>query len=144
MLYCLKHKLANKKCKCDPRDLVSVTDNMIPVLLQAESLELQTASAFCLTETHIINNNTLVQAEVNFRCIYPDVLLQDLPSGWYWTDYITIDSQAICSCLSYESEYVDTGMSLEEFVNGVINDLLGYLETRDKDGLRSILLLSNS
>jgi hypothetical protein len=56
--------------------------------------------------------------------------LQDLPSGWYWTDYIAIDNNAICSCIVYESEYVDTGvMSLEEFVEGVINNLLGYLAT---------------
>ena len=68
-----------------------------------------------------------------------------MPSGWCWTDYITIDNKAICSCLSYEAEYVDTGvMSLEEFVESVINDLLDYLATRQKDGLMSVLTLIES
>lgn len=35
-------------------------------------------------------------------------------------------------------------MSLEEFVNGVINDLLKYLETFEKGGLLSVLTLLES
>ena len=144
MLYCLKcKKLANKKHKCDISDLISVTKNMIPVAnIIDNSLGLQVASAFFLADTH---NHTLVEAGVYFKRIYPEVLLQDLPSGWYWTDYITIDNKAICSCLSYEAEYVDTGaMSLVQTIESVINDLLGYLATRDKDALQAILTLIES
>jgi hypothetical protein len=116
---------------------------MIPVALIADSLGLQVASAFCLTETH--KKSTSVQAELYFKCVYPDELLQDLPTGWYLTDYITLENRVLCSCLSYEAEYVDTGsMSLDEFVNGVINSLVRYLETRNKGGLMSVLTLIES
>lgn len=123
---------------CNAKHLISATDNMIPVLLQAHNLGLQVASAFSITESH-----DLVGAYVYFRCLYPDVLLQELPSGWYLTDYITIDNQAICSCLSYETDYIDK-KSLDKVIASAINSMLRYLETRDKDGLRSILLLSDS
>jgi hypothetical protein len=142
-LYCLKHKFTNKKCKCAVSRLISVTDNMIPVALIADSLGLQVASAFCLTETH--KKFTSVQAELYFKCTYPEELLQDLPNTWYWTDYITLEHKVLCSCLSYEAEYVDTGaMSLDEFVDGVINSLVGYLETFEKGGLMSVLTLLES
>lgn len=113
---------------------------MLPVALIADSLGLQVASAFCLTDTH-----NLVEAGVYFKHIYPEVILQDLPNGWYLTDYISIDGVAICSCLSYEADYVDTGvMSLEEFIESAINSLLEYLSTRNKDGLRAVLTLLES
>lgn len=138
-LYCLNCKefieSTNKKCKCKTSDLISVTKNMLPVALIADSLGLQVASAFCLK-----NKYNQVEAGVYFKCTYPDVLLQDLPSSWYWTDYITIDNRAICSCLSYEADYVDSER-LEEFIDGVINDLIEYLNTRDKNGLKAVLTL---
>ena len=100
-------------------------------------------SAFCLTDTH--NHHTLVESGLYFKHTYPEVLLQDLPSGWYFTDYIAVETnKAICSCIAYESEYIDNGESLEEFVEGIINDLTRYLGTRDKDTLRAIMLLSKS
>jgi len=112
---------------------------MLPVVHIIDDLGLQVASAFCLT-TH-----SSVEAGVMFKCIYPEILLQDLPTGWYWTDYISIDGVAICSCLSYEAEYVDTGvMSLVQTIERVINDLIGYLDARNKDGLMSVLTLLES
>lgn len=92
MLYCIScHKWANNRNhKCNINSLISVTKNMLPVALKVDSIGLQVASAFCLTDTH---NHNLVEAGVYFKCLYPEVLLQDLPSGWYWTDYITIDKQ---------------------------------------------------
>lgn len=147
MLYCLKHKKwSYRNHPCPINSLISVTKNMLPVALKVDSIGLQVASAFCLTETHREPyKHTLVEAVVYFKHIYPEVLLQDFPSGWYLTDYITLEHKAICSCIVYESEYVDTGaMSLDRTVESVINDLLDYLDTKDKAGLRAIMLLSDS
>lgn len=116
---------------------------MIPAANIIDSLGLQVTSVFCLTETH--REPTLVEAGVYFKRIYPEVLLQELPTSWYWTDYITLEHKAICSCIVYASEYVDTGaMSLDEFFEGVINDLIEYLATRNKDSLMSVLTLLES
>jgi|GEM_PF-3852244 len=144
MLYCLKcKKWAYRNHPCPINSLISVTKNMLPVALKVDSIGLQVASAFCSTDTH--NHHTLVEAGVYFKCLYPEMLLQDLPSGWYWTDYITLEHKAICSCLSYEAAYVDTGaMSLVQTIESVIDDLICYLDARDKDGLRAIMLLSDS
>lgn len=143
-LYCMKcHKWAtNKAHPCNTENLISATKNMLPVALKVDSLGLQVASAFCLTEKH--NHRVSIEAGVYFKCIYPDALLQDLPSSWYWSDYITLERKVICSCLSYESEYIATGeVSIDEFVESVINDLLDYLDTKDSNGLRAIILLSS-
>lgn len=141
MLYCLKcKKYAYKTHKCNTKHLISVTKNMLPIALKASSLGLQVTSAFCLT-----NKYNQIEAGVYFKCTYPDELLQDLPTGWYWTDYVTLEHKAICSCLSYEAEYVYTSdMSLEEFIANVINDLLDYLATRNNGGIMSVLTLLES
>lgn len=145
-LYCLKcGEWTTDKTPhpCDAKHFISATDNMLSVVLKAHSLGLQVASAFCLTETH--KESTSVQAELNFRCVYPDELLQDLPNTWYWTDYVTLEHKVLCSCIVYEAEYVDNDVeSLDEFMGGVINDLLRYLETRDTSGLSSVLTLLES
>ena len=133
-LYCLKHKSANKKCKCAVNSLISVTDNMIPVALIADSLGLQVASAFSIKEPY-----DLVGAYLYFKCLYPEVLLQELPTGWYLSDYVTVDNQALCSCLAYECV-----MSLDAIVASAINDLLSYLGTRTKNGLMAVLTLLES
>lgn len=141
-LYCMKCKkwATNKKHPCITENLISVTKNMLPVALQVDSLGLRVTSAFCLT-----NKYNQVEARVYFNRIYPEILLQDLPNGWYLTDYITIDNKVICSCLSYEAEYIDNNdESLEKFAEGIINDLLRYLETLDKGGLMSVLTLLES
>ncbi|WP_411680980.1 hypothetical protein [Clostridium thailandense] len=146
-LYCLKcKKWAYKTHKCNINSLISITKNILPTVLKVDSLGLQVASAFCLAETHKTPyKHTLIEAGVYFKCLYPEMLLQDLPSGWYWTDYITLEHKAICSSIVYNAEYVDTGaMSLDKTVEGVINDLLDYLDTKDKNGLRAIMLLSDS
>ena len=141
LLYCMQcKKWANKKHPCSTQSLISITKNMLPVALKADSLGLQVASAFCLTETH--KHSTSVEADVYFKCIYPELLLQDLPTGWYWTDCISIEGKAICACIAYEAEYVDTGAM--ECIEGVINDLLDYLDTKDKNGLRALMLLHDS
>lgn len=141
-LYCMNCRkwVTNKTHPCSTKHLISLTENMLPVVhILADGLMLQVVSAFCLTE------NNQIEAGVYFNCIYPEILLQDLPTGWYWTDYVTIDNKVLCSCLSYEAEYINNdNEGLEEFVEGVINDLLGYLKTRDRDGLRSIMLLTES
>lgn len=115
---------------------------MLPVALKVDSLGLQVASADCFTYSHKEPyKHTTIELCVYFKHIYPEALLQDLPNGWYWTDYMTIEHKVICSCLSYEAEYVDTGaMSLDKTVEGVI----GYLATRNKDGLMSVLTLIES
>ena len=145
-LYCLKcHTWTTDKAlrPCNTKHLVSATENMLPILLKAHNLGLQVASAFCITETH--SRSTLVQAELNFNCVYPEELLQDLPQEWYWSDYITLENKRICSSLVYDVEYNNTNtMSLDEFVQSAIRDLLLYLSTRDRDGLRAIMLLSNT
>lgn len=134
-LYCLKcKKYAYKTHKCSTKYLISITKDMLPIVLKADSLGLQVASAFTIKESQ-----DLVGAYTYFKCLYPDILLQELPDGWCLTDYVTIDNQAICSCLSYETEYID---SLDEVIAYAIGDLLRYLDTRDRDGLRSIMLLS--
>lgn len=111
---------------------------MIPVVNVIDSnLGLPVASAFCLT------NNNLVEAGVYFKHMYPEMMFQDLPSGWYFTDYLTLDNKALCSMLTYETVYVDND-SLEESAECAINDLIRYLKTRDKNGLRAVLTLLES
>jgi len=138
--YCLKcKKLATiKRHPCRTENLISVTKNMLPVVLKADSLGLQVASAFCLT------SHGLVEASVYFKCLYPELLLQELPSGWYLSDYLTLDNQAICSCLSYESLYKDTECPEVEVIESAIDGLLSYLDTRDRDSLMSVLTLLTS
>lgn len=141
MLYCRNcKKWANKKShKCNINSLISLTKNMLPIATILDSnLGLPVASAFCLTDKH-----NLVEAGVYFKYLYPEVILQDLPTGWAWTDYITIEHNALCSCLVYEYVYTGT-MSLKEYTTSVINDLIIYLASKDKDGLRAIMLLSDS
>lgn len=131
-------KWANKNHPCSTKHLISVTKDMLPIALKASSLGLQVASAFCLAE------HNLVEAGVCFKRIYPEILLQDLPNGWYWTDYISIDNQAICSCLSYESLYKDTECPVVEVIESAIYGLLSYLDTRDRDSLMSVLTILTS
>jgi hypothetical protein len=110
---------------------------MLPIALLADSLGLKVASTFSIKESC-----DLVGAYVYFQGLYPELLFQELPTGWYLMDYLTIDNQAICSCLSYEDTECLDKESLEKVIASAINDLLGYLNARDKDGLRSIMLLS--
>jgi hypothetical protein len=112
---------------------------MLPIALKAHSLGLKVASAFSITESC-----DLIGAYVYFNRLYPELLLQELPTGWYLMDYITVDNQAICSCLSYEAEYIDNKSLEVEVIESAIDGLLSYLDTRDRDSLMSVLTLLTS
>lgn len=136
-LYCMKCRkwTTDKNHPCSTKHLISATKDMLPIALKADSLGLKVASAFSITESR-----DLVGAYVYFNRLYPELLLQELPTGWYLSDYVTIDNQAICSCLSYEDiECLD-----DEVIESAINDLLMYLDTRDRYGLMSVLTLLSS
>jgi hypothetical protein len=141
VLYCMKCRkyATNKKHPCKTKNLISITKDMLPIVLKADSIGLQVASAFSITESC-----DLVGAYVYFNRLYPELLLQELPTGWYLSDYATIDNQAICSCLSYESLYKDTECLEVEVIESAIDGLLNYLDTRDRDSLMSVLTLLTS
>jgi hypothetical protein len=86
-----------------------------------------------------------ITLEVEFKIRYWESILGELPKGWkYYTETSSLDCFPI-SILAYCEVYIWLGFeTVEERVKQIIDELVSYLDTRDKVALGAIMLLSDS
>lgn len=143
IFYCLKcRKIATKRHKCNPLTYVSITRNMLSIVVTIDYLGFKVYSAVSYVEN--IDKSFLhkIEIEIEFRTEYNESILQAMPDGWNWYKFDVRDGAVWLSGLRYTEDYLWTGAeTVTDRLNHIIAEFEDYLSTRDSESTRAILRL---
>lgn len=149
MLRCLKcKKYAYKTHKCPVLTLVPVTHECrtIADMLFDLGIEPLSVAHFTTPVTDSLYEHYITFC-LELRKGYPTTILGDLPSQWnFHTETISGDHTPLSLLiLGYSETFVFDGeLTVESRVQEIIKEFEGYLGTRDKQAIKSILMLMGS
>lgn len=144
-LYCLACRVfAYKNHKCDIRTVIPIKCEMRGIADRLYALELDPMSAAWFT--HPIQDSLYehgITIDIDFKYQFAPVILGDLPTGWaMYTETVTPDHLPVM-VLIYSERYVWLGFeTVEQRVQEIIKEFEEYLDTRDKDALIALRLLT--
>jgi hypothetical protein len=146
-LYCPKcRKWAYKNHKCSIFSLIPTTRDARPLVDKLFNLGFDLLSIACLTHPvqGSLYEHTII-VDIEFKRQYISTILGDLPVGWkYYLETVTDDHWPI-SALAYGETYVWFGFeTIEERIEQIVAGFVEYLDTRDKEALGAIMLLTDN
>jgi hypothetical protein len=145
-LYCPKCKVwAYKTHKCPPSRLIALTVEMREIVDKLTELGIEVDGASCYVREHLVQGfciQHILIAEVHLAAMYPEAILNEMPKGWsYYTHTVTTDHWPISTLVYSHSGCWLTYEAMKRQIKAVVTRFIKYLNAKDRDGLKAVILL---